>query len=84
LRRDRRDVGLGGGRLARWPRTELPEAVFELPVAVLQLLILTGELPQLVLKLLDADFRIDVVGLLSDRLRGGREHRGHHGRARKH
>ena len=77
-----RDVGLGDGRRAARRGAQLPEAILELPVAVLQLLILAGELSQLVLKLLDPDFRIDVVRLLSKRRRGGREHRGHHGRAR--
>jgi hypothetical protein len=85
LRRDCRDVGLtADGGLTAGRRTQLPQAIFELPVAILQLLILAGELPQLVLKLLDADFRIDVVRLLSERLRSGREHRDHHGRACKH
>ena len=61
------DAGLGdrgrsaGGGL----RTTLQrlQALFELPVAVLQLLVLAGELPQLILKLLDTHFRIDGVGL---------------------
>src|SRR3954452_13145623 len=75
-------MGLADGRRTRGRRTQLPETLLELPVAVLQLLVLAGELPQLVLKLLDADFRIDVVALLRERLRGGREHRDHQGRAR--
>ena len=40
-----------------------PQALFKLPVAVLQFLVLTGELPQLVLQLLNAHLRIDVDGL---------------------
>jgi hypothetical protein len=40
-----------------------PEALLELPVAVLQLLVLAGELPQLILKPLDLKFRVGVVGL---------------------
>jgi hypothetical protein len=74
---------LSDGRLTAGHSTELPQAILKLPVAVLQLLILAGELPQLVLKLLDPDFRIDVVSLLRERRRDGREHRGHYGRARR-
>ena len=53
--------GSAGGGL----RTALQrlQPLFELPVAVLQLLVLAGELPQLILKLLDAHFRVDGVGL---------------------
>jgi hypothetical protein len=66
------DGGLtaGGGWRAALKR---PQAVFELPVAVLQLLILAGELPQLILKLLNSHFRI--IGLRRY-LRGQRQHRG--------
>jgi hypothetical protein len=39
------------------------QALLKLPVAVLQFLVLAGELPQLILKLLDAHFRIDGTGL---------------------
>ena len=39
------------------------QALFELPVTILQFLVLAGELPQLILKLLNPDFRINVVGL---------------------
>ncbi len=60
-------IGLGNGGLTAGGglRAALkhPQALFELPVAVLQLLVLAGELPQLVLKLLDAHFRIGIVGL---------------------
>ena len=39
------------------------QSFFELLVAVLQLLVLAGELPQLILKLLNAHFRVDGIGL---------------------
>jgi hypothetical protein len=52
-------TGAGAGRAA----LKRPQAVLELPVAVLQLFILAGELPQLILKLLDPHFRIDIIGL---------------------
>ena len=42
---------------------ERPQALFELAVAVLQLLVLAGELPQLVLQLLDPHFQVDIIGL---------------------
>jgi hypothetical protein len=42
---------------------ECPQAVLELPVAVLQFLVLAGELPQLILKLLNPHFRVDSIGL---------------------
>jgi hypothetical protein len=65
-RRSRRDVGLaehgltaGSGLRAALKQ---PQAIFELPVAILQLLILAGELPQLILKLLNPHFRV-AVGL---------------------
>jgi hypothetical protein len=50
------------------------QPIFELPVAVLQFFILAGELPQLILKLLNSRFRIDIIGL-RERLRTQREHR---------
>ena len=40
-----------------------PQTLFQLPVTVLQLLVLPGELPQLVFELLDPGLRIDIVGL---------------------
>jgi hypothetical protein len=40
-----------------------PQALFELPVAILQFLVLPGELPQLIFELLDPRLRIDIVGL---------------------
>jgi hypothetical protein len=40
-----------------------PQAFFQLPVAILQFLVLPGELPQLVFELLDPHLRIDIVGL---------------------
>ena len=73
------DVGLGGGLTAgRGLRAALkqPQALFELPVAVLQLLILAGELPQLVLKLLNPHFRVD-IRRLCEGMRPERQHRGH-------
>ena len=51
------DIGLGlTGRLRA--ALQHPQPVFELPVAVLQFLVLAGELPQLIRKLLDPRFRI--------------------------
>ena len=44
-----------------------PQAVLELPVAVLQFLVLAGELPQLIFQLLDPHFRIAIVGLRQSR-----------------
>ena len=56
------DRGLTAG--AAWRAAlKRSQAILELPVAVLQFLVLAGQLPQLVLKLLDAHFRIDVIGL---------------------
>jgi hypothetical protein len=61
------DIGLGDGSLAAGrglrPTLEQFQAVFELPVAVLQFFILAGELAQLALELLNAHFRIGVLGL---------------------
>jgi hypothetical protein len=66
-RRRRRDVGLGDGGLAAGSglhaALKQPQAIFELPVAILQLLILAGELPQLILKLLNPHFRVGTIGL---------------------
>ncbi len=77
------DVGLADGGLTagRGKRTALkqPQALFELPVAVLQLLILAGELPQLILELLNPHFGVDILGLCES-MRTKRQHRGH-GRA---
>jgi hypothetical protein len=61
------DVGLDYGglsaRSALHAPLKHPQALFELPVAVLQLLILAGELPQLILKPLNSHFRVGVIGL---------------------
>jgi hypothetical protein len=66
-RRRRGHVGLGDGRLTdggAWrPTLKRPQALLELPVAVLQFLVLAGELPQLIFELLNSHFRVDVVGL---------------------
>jgi hypothetical protein len=66
-RRRRGDAGLTDGRLTAGGglRAALKQlqAIFELPVAVLQLLILAGELPQLIFKLLNSQFRVDIIGL---------------------
>jgi hypothetical protein len=59
-------IGLNAGLDARGrlsPTLKQPQAFFELAISVLQLLILSGELPQLIFQLLDADFRVDVLGL---------------------
>ena len=78
-RRRRGDAGLGDGRLSAGgglrAALKLPQALFELPVAVLQLLVLAGELPQLVLELLDAHFRVGSSDC-AERLRRQRQHRG--------
>jgi hypothetical protein len=98
-RRKCRDVGLGDARLSdiglsdgslaarrgRRPTLQQLQAVFELPVAVLQFLVLAGELAQLILELLNAHFRIGVVGLRQDlrsqdlRSQDVRRHRQHRG-----
>jgi hypothetical protein len=96
LRRSHRgDVGLAGRSLAARgdlrAALEQPQPFFELPVAILQLLILAGQLPQLILELLNAQRRIFVIGLRQDlwcqdllcqgslqqRLRTKRQHRRH-------
>ena len=61
------------------------QAIFELAVAILQFLVLAGELPQLILELLNAHRRIFVIGLRQDccaetcctNLRTKRQHRRH-------
>ncbi len=63
----RRWAGLpAAGRPARLRRAALkrPQPLLELPVAVLQFLVLAGELPQPVLELLDSHFQIGIIGLL--------------------
>ena len=54
-------LGWTGAGLRAAPK--LPQAIFELPVAILQLLILASELAQLIFELLNADFRVGIVGL---------------------
>ena len=46
---------------------KLPQPLFELAVAVLQFLVLAGELAQLVLQPLDAHFRIRIIRLRESR-----------------
>jgi len=69
-RRGRRNVGLGERGLTAGSSLcaalQQPQAVFELPVAILQFLILAGELPQLILKLLNPHFRVETIGLGED------------------
>ena len=72
LRRSRRSHA-GRGRRAALKRLQ---AIFELAVAVLQLLVLAGELPQLILKLLDSHFQVGIVGLLGKGVRAQGQHRG--------
>src|SRR5437016_921728 len=62
-----------GGR--RGCAADLPQALLELPVAVLQFLVLPGELPELVLKPLDPKFQVAIVGL-GEGLRSKSERRG--------
>ena len=65
-RRHRRDIGLAGRSLSRSAArlaAELAQPLLELAVAVLQLLVLTGQLPQLVFKPLDPHLGIGIVGL---------------------
>jgi hypothetical protein len=69
--------GWRGGRAAGSglrPSLQEPQALFELSVAVLQLLILASELAQLIFELLDPHFRVGVIGLRRS-LRGQREQR---------
>ncbi len=42
---------------------KLPQALFELAVAILQLFVLAGQLAQLVLEPLDVQFGIVIIGL---------------------
>jgi hypothetical protein len=66
-RRRGRDAWLGGGGGAGpWlcrTALQLAEPLFKLAIAVLQFFVLAGELAQLVFELLDAHFRIAVIGL---------------------
>ena len=75
-RRDSGDTRLSAGRTWRG-RTHLAQPVFELAVAVLQFLVLAGELAQLLLEPLDAQLRIAVIGLRHGLL-------GHHERCDQH
>ena len=63
------------GRAPAARRPELPQPLFELAVAVLQFLVLAGELSQLVFKPLDAHFGVGIIGLRRC-LRRQRQHRG--------
>ena len=68
----RRDVRLGYRRLTAGPRlraAQHPQSLLKHLVLVLQLFVLTGELPQLVLKLLNPHLRIAIVGLCECRRR---------------
>ncbi len=66
-RRSRGDIRLGDGRLtagsALCATLKQTQAIFKLPVAILQFLILAGESPQLILKLLNSHLRVDITGL---------------------
>jgi len=70
--RRRRDVGQDDRGLATGGNLRAalqhPQAIFELPVAILQLFILAGELAQLILKLLNAHLRIGIIGLRASML----------------
>ena len=72
-RRHGRHIALA--RRSRRGPAELPQPLFELAVAVLQFLVLAGELAQLVLQLLDAHFRVGVIRLRQG-LRGYRKSHG--------
>ena len=65
-RRHRGGIRQGGGLAAgsglRAP-LKRPQAFFELAVTVLQFLVLPGELPELIFKLLNPDLRVDILGL---------------------
>jgi len=68
-RRSRCRTGLRHRRLAAWRRrrgAELAQPILELPVAELQLLVLAGQLPELVFQPLDPHFQVGVVGLPLD------------------
>jgi len=65
-RRHRRDIGLARRRLSAlsgWLAAKLAQPLLELAVAILQLLVLAGQLPQLVFEPLDPHFGIGIVGL---------------------
>ena len=66
-RRHRGHAGLGHRRLAGRRRgraaAELPQPLLELAVAILQFLVLAGQLPQLVFEPLDPHLEIGIVGL---------------------
>ena len=69
----------GGGRRGCRLRAALqrPQALLELPVAVLQFLVLAGELAQPVLEPLDPHLRIGIIGLCANaRASDSSEHRG--------
>ena len=63
----------GFGRRGTGRGAKLAQPLFKLPVAVLQFLVLAGDLPKLVLQPLDAYFE---VGILRMGLRHKGEHRG--------
>jgi hypothetical protein len=69
-RRHGGDIGLADRSPLRAALKGL-QAFFELPVAILQFLVLAGQLPELILELLNAHLRILVVGLRQDLLRQG-------------
>ena len=52
-----------GRRALRRRRAELPQPLLELAVAVLQFLVLAGQLPQLVFQPLDPHLEVGIVGL---------------------
>ena len=58
--------GLAGGGCGRIA-TELAQAVLELAVAVLQFLVLAGQLPELVFQPLDPHLQIGIIGLRKGR-----------------
>ena len=70
----RRSAGTGGSTDLS-AAAELAQAILELPVAVLQFLVLPGELAKLVFQPLDPQFRVAIVGL-GEGGRGKRERRG--------
>jgi len=82
-RRSGGDAGLDHGRLLTCcggltgggATLKRPQALFELPVAVLQFLVLAGELAKLVFQPLDPQFQVAIVGL-GEGGRGKRERRG--------
>ena len=85
LRRGKRShTGLADGGCLR-ASLKCPQALLELLILMLQLLVLAGELPQLVLKLLNSHFRIAIIGLRQCRrkesLRPQRQYRGECGGA---